>query len=153
MQRQQKLLLSFMVGVLMLLYETTVAAALTSSEIKKIANSSTVLLSIMDVYGKRWHGSGFVVHDGYIATNYHVVENMLIGRAKLVGKTKWHFIGPILKTDKEHDLAVVEVAGMNRVPALRLGDSDTVKIGDPIYVAGNPGGPEGRLEGTVTMAG
>ena len=37
-------------------------------------------------------------------------------------------------------------------PALRLGDSDTVKIGDQIYVAGNPSGPEGRvMEGTVTI--
>ena len=151
MQRQQKLLLSLMVWSLMLCYGTTVAAVLTSSEIKKIANNSMVLLSIMDVYGKRGLGSGFVVHDGHIATNYHVVKNMLIGRAKLVGKKKWYFIGPILKTDKEHDLAVVKVTGMN-APVLRLGDSNTVKIGDPIYVAGNPSGPKDRvMEGTVTI--
>ena len=59
-------------------------------------------------------GSGFVVHEGHIATNYHVVEDMFIGRAKLVGKKKWHFfMEPILKDDKERDLAVVKVAGIN----------------------------------------
>ena len=126
--------------------------ALTPQEIKKIANSSMVLLSIIDSYGKRGRASGFVVHDGYIATNYHVVENVIIGRAKLVGKKKWHsFIGPILMTDEDHDLAIVKVAGMN-ASALLLGDSDTVKIGKTIYVAGNPSGPEGRaMEGTVTI--
>ena len=149
---QRKLLLSFMVGGLILFYGVTATAALTPSVIKEIANDSMVFLSIIDGHGKRWTGSGFVVHDSYIATNYHVVENVIIGRAKLVDKKKWHFfIGPILATDKEHDLAVVKVAGMN-APALRLGDSDTVKIGETIYVAGNPSGPEGRaMEGTVTI--
>ena len=126
--------------------------ALKPLEIKKIANRSMMLLRVMDLSGKRGSASGFVVHGGYIATNYHVVENLLIGRAKLIGKKKWHdFRGPILMTDKEHDLAVVKVAGMN-APALRLGDSDTVKIDDLIYAASNPPGPEDRpMEGTVTI--
>ena len=126
--------------------------ALKPLEIKKIANRSMMLLRVMDLSGKRGSASGFVVHGGYIATNYHVVENLLIGRAKLIGKKKWHYFrGPILMTDKEHDLAVVKVAGMN-APALRLGDSDTVKIDDLIYAASNPPGPEDRpMEGTVTI--
>ncbi len=152
MERRQKLLLGLMVRGLMLFYGVTATAALTPSEIKEIANDSMVLLSIIDGHGKRWTGSGFVVHEDHIATNYHVVEDMLIGRAKLIGKKEWRFfIGPILKFDKEHDLAIVQVAGIN-APALRLGDSDKVKIDDPIYVAGNPSGPEGRvMEGTVTI--
>ena len=89
------------------------------------------------------------MHEGHIATNYHVVEDMFYGRAKLVEKKKW--IGPILKADKEHDLAVVKIAGIN-APALRLGDSDTVQIGDTVYVAGNPSGPKGiPREGVVTI--
>ena len=148
---QRKLLLSLMVGGLMLCYGITATAALTPSEIKEIADDSAVLLSIIGLNG-RGFGSGFVVHEGHIATNYHVVEDMFYGRAKLVEKKKWHFfMGPILKADKEHDLAVVKIAGIN-APALRLGDSDTVQIGDTVYVAGNPSGPKGiPREGVVTI--
>ena len=126
--------------------------ALTPQEIRKIANGSTVLLGIRDAYGNLiGYGSGFVVAPHQIATNYHVVENISRVFAKLVGKGKWYDVGLILADDKEHDLAVVKVTGID-VPALPLGDSDTVKIGETIYVAGNPSGPGGRaMEGTVTI--
>ena len=126
--------------------------ALTPQEIRKIANGSTVLLGIRDAYGNLiGYGSGFVVAPHQIATNYHVVENISRVFAKLVGKEKWYDVGLILADDKEHDLAVVKVTGID-VPALPLGDSDTVKIGETIYVAGNPSGPGGRaMEGTVTI--
>ena len=152
MQRQQKLLLGFTVWGLVLFYGTTVAAALTPSDIRKIANRSTVLLSIRDVYGNRiGYGSGFVAGPDQIATNYHVIENRSRVFAKLVGKEKWYAVGRTLTYDKDRDLAVVKVTGIN-APALPLGDSDTVKIGETIYVAGNPSGPEGRaMEGTITI--
>ena len=150
MRRRQKLLPSFMVGGFVLFYGITMATALTPQEIAKTALGSTVHLVVIDAKGKSW-GSGFVVHGGQIATNYHVIDNMWIGSAKLVGKEKIYPIEAILDSDKEHDLAVIKVGGID-VPALALGDSDTVQIGDKVYVVGNPQGLEGSFSDGIISA-
>ena len=146
---QRKLLLSFMVGGLMLFYGVTVATALTPQEIHKIAERSTVLLEIIDAKGNRGRGSGFIVYDDQIATNYHVVDDMSFGYAKLVRKAKKYRVR-LLKADKDRDLAIVKAVGID-APALPLGDSDAVQPGDKVYVMSNPGGLQGRLwEGTLS---
>lgn len=124
---------------------------LTAREIAEIALGSTVHLGFTDAKDKRWTGSGFVVHDGQIATNYHVIDNMLIGGVKLVGKAEIYPVEAILDSDKEHDLAVIKVGGID-APALSLGDSDTVRIGDKVYVAGNPQGLEGSFSDGMISA-
>ena len=141
MQRREKLLLSFMVGGLVLLCGPTVEAAPTPQEIVEIALDSTAHLGFTDAKGNRWTGSGFVIHDGHIATNHHVVDNMWIGSAKLAGKEEVYPVEAILEVDKERDLAVIKVGGID-APTLPLGDSDTVQIDDRVYIAGNPRGLE-----------
>ncbi len=150
MQRQQKLLLSVMVGGLVLFYGMTAAVDLTSQEIADIALGSTVRLDFIDVKSNSWTGSGFVIYDDKVATNYHVVENMLIGYAKLVRKSDKYYI-EVLTVDKDRDLAVIKVAGID-APALPLGDSDAVQIGDKVYVAGNPRGLEGTFSAGIISA-
>ena len=150
MRRQQKLLLSFMAWGLALLHGITVATALTPQEIAQTALGSTVLLVIKRSWGRSSLGSGFVVHDGQIATNYHVIKGIRSGYAKLVGGTTEYAIETILAVDKERDLAIVKVTGI-RAPTLPLGDSDAVQIGDIVYVAGNPQGLEGTFsEGIIS---
>ena len=140
MQRREKLLLSVVVGGLVLFCGTTAAADLTPQEIAKI-KGSTVLLHIKDANGNLIGiGSGFVVAPDHIATNYHVVQDMSSGAAKLCRKEKWYDIR-VHTVDEDRDLAVVTVKGID-APALPLGDSDTVKDGEPIYVVGNPEGLE-----------
>ena len=141
MQRRQKSLLRFMVWGLVLLCGTTVEAAPTPQEIVEIALDSTAHLGFTDAKGNRWTGSGFVIHDGHIATNHHVVDNMWIGSAKLAGKEEIYPVEAIIDIDKERDLAVIKVGGID-APALPLGDSDTVRIDDRVYIAGNPRGLE-----------
>jgi hypothetical protein len=139
-----------MVGGLVLFCGTTMDAALTSQEIYKIAEGSTVHLGFTDAKGNRWTGSGFVIRDGHIATNHHVVDNMWIGGAKLVGREEIYPVEIILDTDKERDLAIIKVTGID-APALPLGDSDTVRIGDKVYITSNPQGLEGSfLEGIIS---
>ena len=150
MQRRQKLLLSFMVGGLVLFYGITVATAITSQEIE-IAKGSTVYLMFKDSKGNRWTGSGFVVHDGQIATNYHVIDNMSIGVAKLTGREDTHRVEAILAVDKECDLAIVKVTGID-APALPLGDSNAVQEIDKVYVVGNPRGLEGTFSAGIISA-
>ena len=150
MQRRQKLLLSIMVGGLVLFYGTAVTTALTPQEIVEIALDSTVHLGFTDAKGNRWTGSGFVFQDGHIATNHNVVDNMWIGGAKLVGKEEIYPVETILDSDKERDLAIIKVVGID-APALPLGDSDRVQIGDKVYVVGNPRGLEGLFsEGIIS---
>ncbi len=158
---QRKLLLSFMVGGLMLFYGTTVATALTSREIAETALGSTVHLGIFDAQVKPLaRGSGFFVAPNQIATNYHVIEAILnegaIGGAKLVGKEDIYAIENVVVHSKNHDLAIVKVKGVKitgiDVPALSLGDSDTIQIGDKVYVAGNPEGLEGTFSDGIISA-
>ena len=117
---------------------------LAPQEIAKTALGSTVHLSVRDAKGESWTGSGFIVHDGQIATNYHVIDNMSVGGVRLVGKEEIYPIEAILAGDKERDLATIKVAGID-APALPLGDSDTVEVMDTVYVAGNPQGFEGTV--------
>ena len=137
-------------GVLCCSVEQLWSLPLTPQTIYKIAEDSTVHLGFTDAKGNRWTGSGFVIHDGQIATNYHVVDNMWIGFAKLVGKEEVYPVETILDIDKERDLAIIKVAGID-APGLPLGHSDTVQIGDTVYVAGNPQGLEGSFsEGIIS---
>ena len=159
MQRQQKLLLSFMVWGLVLFYGTTVVAVPTSQEIAKVALGSTVHLGIINAKGGST-GSGFFVGPNQIATNYHVIEDILneytIGGAKLVGKEDVYAIENIVSFDKEKDLAIVKIKEVKstgiEVPALILGDSDAVQIGEKIYVVGNPQGLEGTFSDGIISA-
>ena len=141
MQRRQKLLLSFTVQALVLFCGTTVEAAPTPQEIVEIALDSTAHLGFTDTKGNRWTGSGFVIHDGHIATNHHVIDNMWIGSVKLVGEEEIYPVETIQAVDKERDLAIIKVVGID-APALPLGDSDTVQIDDKVHIAGNPRGIE-----------
>ena len=89
-------------------------------------------------------GSGFFVRDNLIATNYHVIEGAARGRAKLVGQFSTYTIEGVTATDKTNDLALLKVTvyGINPLP---LGNSSDVKIGETVYVAGNPKGLEGTF--------
>ena len=69
----------------------------------------------------------------------------------MVGKENIYPIEAILDSDKEYDLAVIKVGGID-APALPLGDSDTVRIGDKVYVAGNPQGLEGSFSDGIISA-
>jgi putative serine protease PepD len=92
-------------------------------------------------------GTGFVVSgDGYIVTNNHVA-----GGAGDGGKIDVTFsdgstaTGKLVGADAGYDLAVVKV-DRNELPALTLGSSDAINVGDTAIAIGSPLG----LQGTVT---
>lgn len=120
---------------------------LTPQEIAETALTSTVLIVMEDSNGQPLgSGSGFFVGDGMIATNLHVVKKGSGGYVKRVGMNTKFPITKIIATDAQQDLAIVRVSNV-KGPSLSLGDSDSVKIGDPVYAVGNPAG---FLEGTFT---
>ncbi len=92
-------------------------------------------------------GTGFVVSsDGYIVTNDHVA-----GDAGNDGTIDVTFVdgstatGTLVGGDPGYDIAVVKV-DRTELPALTLGSSDTVNVGDIAIAIGSPLG----LQGTVT---
>ncbi len=91
-------------------------------------------------------GSGFVVDKaGHIVTNYHVVDGAKSIRVSFSNgsSTKATVVG----TDPSSDLAVLKIDTTSRaLTPLTLGDSDQMKVGDPVVAIGNPFG----LDRTVT---
>jgi len=88
-------------------------------------------------------GSGTVVgEDGLIATNFHVVRGTTDINVTLADGTV--VIGRVVGMDQESDVALVKVDASG-LRAAELGDSDTLRIGQPVLAIGNPlglmGGP------------
>lgn len=92
-------------------------------------------------------GSGVIFDsNGYIATNYHVVEGAQEIAVSLTdGRT---LTGRVLGVDPATDLAVVKVEASD-LPTVVFGDSDTLQVGEPAIAIGNPLGLEFR--GSVTV--
>jgi len=80
-------------------------------------------------------GSGWIIdEDGLIVTNNHVVENADSVTVTLVdGRT---FSAETVRTDWLSDLAIVKVNAGN-LPAAKVGDSDTLRVGDWVVAIGN----------------
>lgn len=95
-------------------------------------------------------GSGFVVSsDGYILTNSHVVEGA--GSVTVQFADKRTLEADVVGVDPFTDVAVVKVEPDEPLPAMSLGDSDEVRVGEWILAVGNPGiGTASRLDFTVT---
>ena len=139
--------------VLLLLFCTINTApaqtTLSAEDIAEKALAATVYLEMQDKNGKTLGiGSGFFVKPNLIATNYHVIEGAAKGTAKLVGKYTTYNIEGITATDRINDLALLKVTTYGIKP-LSLGDSDSVRIGETVYVAGNPKGLEGTFSDGV----
>jgi len=83
-------------------------------------------------------GSGFVIQEnGLILTNNHVIENAVAVSVTLKDGTE--LPAEILGRDPSTDVALLRVA-VRTSPAVGLGDSDQVRIGEPAIVIGSPFG-------------
>ena len=104
-------------------------------------------------------GSGFVIsQDGYIVTNYHVIEDASKITVTFVdGKS---YDATLVGGDEENDIAVLKIdaAGLATVV---IGSSDNLVVGDQVYAIGNPlgeltfsltGGYVSALDRNVTMS-
>ena len=91
-------------------------------------------------------GSGFVIDkSGHIVTNYHVVRDA--GEVTVSFSNRDTVKAEVVGTDASTDLAVLRVAtAANALTPLPLGNSDVVRVGDPVVAIGNPFG----LDRTVT---
>ena len=93
-------------------------------------------------------GSGFFIQsNGYIMTNNHVVEAAVLAKTKITVKlaNNTQYTATLVGRDTSYDLAILKI-DVSGAPALVLGDSDKVQVGDPVIAIGSPLG----LQGTVT---
>lgn len=92
-------------------------------------------------------GSGFLISpDGYILTNHHVIEGATEVNVTVKGFSD-PFKATVVGTDFELDLAVLKINSDKKLPYLKLGDSDKMRVGDWVIAIGNPY----RLDHTVTV--
>lgn len=123
------------------------------SDLKTAINNvyeATVYIEVSDNRGSISSGSGFVYKvekdDGYILTNYHVIE----GGSEFVvtftdgTETKAEFVNG----DEYYDVAILKVDSDKVNEVATLGDSAAVELGDTVFTVGAPLGKE--YMGTIT---
>ncbi|MEO0094706.1 MAG: DegQ family serine endoprotease [candidate division WOR-3 bacterium] len=94
-------------------------------------------------------GSGFIIsEDGYVVTNHHVIKNATNIIIRLTNKKEYKGNDvKIIGSDSRTDVALLKIETKERLPYLKFGDSDKIKVGDWVMAVGNPF----NLEGTVTV--
>lgn len=81
-------------------------------------------------------GSGFILsQDGYILTNYHVVEHSDTITVSRFDGTAYN--AELIGYDPSNDIAVLKVDAAGLTPVV-LGNSDLLNVGDPVVAIGNP---------------
>ncbi len=89
------------------------------------------------------NGSGFIIHeDGFIGTNYHVVD----GIDSLLVKTSdgTFYDAQLLIIDEKNDMAILKIKNSNgtKFPTIKFANSDIVKVGQEVFAIGSPLGYE-----------
>ncbi|MGR6921023.1 S1C family serine protease [[Actinomadura] parvosata] len=110
--------------------------------------------SVVMIQGQSGEGSGVVLsEDGLILTNNHVVVGAGQGGQMTVkfsdGKTAK---ATVVGTDPATDLGVIRAEGVSGLTKATLGDSDQLKVGDPVLAIGSPLGLEGSVTAGIVSA-
>lgn len=90
-------------------------------------------------------GSGVVIAEDTVLTNFHVVED---ASSLKITTGDNEFDATLLAYDENLDVAILKADGLN-LPAVTLGDSDSLQVGDWAICIGNPLGEQ--LAGTTTV--
>ncbi len=90
-------------------------------------------------------GSGFIIDpSGYISTNKHVVENATALFVTTADGTRYK--ASIVGMPAKSDMALIKIDAGRTLPAVRFGNSDKMRVGDPVIAIGSPFG----FDNTVT---
>ena len=85
-------------------------------------------------------GSGFIVSEnGYIITNYHVIEYAYTGGqdVTVILHDGTRYTASIIGVEESNDIAVLKIDAAN-LSAATFGDSDSLSVGETVYAVGNP---------------
>ena len=133
------------------------SAELSLIEIFEQTEESVVQVNVRTADGRNNPGnmgSGFVYSDeGYVITNQHVVQDA--ERVMITFLDGEAYIGNVIGTDRDLDIAVVKVEPTNTyLQPIKIGDSSKLKVGEKIAAIGNPFGLSGSMtSGIVSQMG
>jgi serine protease Do len=99
---------------------------------------------------KRSLGSGFILSDdGYILTNFHVVD----GADEVVVRMndRREFIAEVVGKDERSDIALIKIDAEN-LPAVKIGDSRNLKVGEWVLAIGSPFGFDHTVTAGIVSA-
>jgi S1-C subfamily serine protease len=100
-----------------------------------------------------FEGTGMVLTpDGLVLTNNHVIKGSTrVVVQPVAGGRKYN--AQVVGTDNSHDVALLRLTGASGLKTVQVGDSNQVKLGDPVVALGNAGGnggPPTVTHGTIT---
>lgn len=135
-------------------YASSTAALTTTEIVKKTADSVVEITteqvttgSFSQQYIQKGAGSGVIISkDGYIVTNYHVIDGASKISITLRDKTEYTDV-KVVGTYEAGDIALLKVSPKKDLSYAVFGDSSKLSVGDYAVVIGNP---LGQLGGTVT---
>ncbi len=85
-------------------------------------------------------GSGVIISsDGYIVTNNHVIDNA-DEISVSISNDSTEYAAKVIGKDPKSDLAVIKIETKKELPAILMGHSDKLEIGDVVFAIGNPFG-------------
>ncbi len=133
--------------LLILIYSillSTAAVSMTQREIGEVLFNATVKVNVYDGNNLVGHGSGVMLtREGLVGTNYHVIQMAIDRNYRILVESPSS--GEKVEADVQNwnffrDFAVLRMkkAGVRGFVPIRLGDSETVRPLDEIYVAGFP---------------
>ncbi|MBF0565760.1 MAG: trypsin-like peptidase domain-containing protein [Nitrospirae bacterium] len=133
--------------------ETNIAIYRQNSASVVNITTTTLIRDFFSIYPQKGSGSGSIIsHDGYVLTNYHVVEGASEINITMTDGKKYRakFVG----ADEENDVAVIKIDNPSKTAfkAVELGNSDTLQVGQRVYAIGNPFGLNSTLTTGIISA-
>jgi len=86
---------------------------------------------------KSYGSAFFISQDGYLLTNRHVVDD--VKKVTVTLSDRRELDADVVGSDERTDVAVLKVKG-DHYPSLQLGDSDKLRVGEPVLAIGSPFG-------------
>jgi serine protease Do len=116
-----------------------IATQVREAESARVATIARIAPAVLAVYQRSTPGGGsgvLITHDGYALTNFHVVGEDQFFKCGLNDGNLYDAV--LVGFDPTGDVALIKVQGRDDFPVATWGDSDAVRVGDWVYVLGNP---------------
>ena len=111
-----------------------------ASTVNSVVSINTTATAGTNIFGQTVEtasaGSGFIISsDGYIVTNYHVVKGATSVKVTLYNGDTYD--AAVIGGDSDYDVAIIKI-NAGGLPAVTLGNSADVNVGDTVLAIGNP---------------
>jgi serine protease Do len=116
-----------------------VAAQVREAEAARVATVARIAPAVLAVYQRSTPGGGsgvLITHDGYALTNFHVAGEDQFFKCGLNDGNLYDAV--LVGLDPTGDVALIKLQGRDDFPTATWGDSDAMRVGDWVYVLGNP---------------